>query len=203
MIPYADDGTYGFRQKSESPTDYEVTYYGPMIYTQITARSRLDRISAVAKKTSQDLALWRAAEIAEAHGYSGFRVREAGAIVRHYIVGRDYENVPVGVFQDVTILRFEYASWTYFRGEAKIDIELTNDTGEGVFDAAATAAAAKATYEAATSRPIMAWTYYYFGPDAWFQGYDETHKEAPLFETVPTPKPGPPGKPLGEPYYIP
>ena len=203
MIPYADDGTYGYRQTSTSPTDYEVTYFGPMIYTQLTVRSFLDRISKTAEKTSQDLAVWRAAEIALEHGYSGFRVTHAGSIVRHYIVGRDYENVPVGVFQNVTIQRLEYASWTYYRGEAKIDVELTDDTSEGVFDAAATAAAAKTIYESATSRAIASETYYYFGPDAWFQGYDETHKEAPLFETVPTPKPGPPGKPLGQPYYIP
>jgi hypothetical protein len=203
MIPYNDDGTYGFRQKSVSATEYEVTYFGPMIQTELTVRRFLDRISAVAEKTSQDLAVWRAAEIAQEHGYKGFKVRDAGSIVRHYIVGRDYENVPVGVFQNVTILHYEYASWTYFRGEAKLTVALTNDSGEGIFDANETAAAAAAQYQGATSRAIMAETYYYFGPDAWFQGYDETHKEAPLFESVPVPKPGPPGKPLGQPYYIP
>ena len=203
MVPITEDGTYGFTQEQVAPEEYEIAYYGPMIYTQITIKSWLERISNIAKQTSQDLALWRAAELAAGKGFSGVKVSEAGSNVRHYIVGRDYENVPVGVFQNVIINRYEYASWTYYRGEAKLTVELTDETGEGVFNAAETAAALKTRYERAVNGAIMADTYYYFGPDAWFQGYDTEHEEAPLFESVPVPKPGPPGKPLGQPYYIP
>lgn len=203
MIPFGEDTTYGFVDKPISATEYEVRYYGPMIYTQLTVRSWLDQIRHRAQTTSHDLALLRAAELAQTKGYRGFKVLEADGTVRHYIVGRDYENVPVGVFENVIAKRYTYASWTYFRGESKLTIELSDETGDGVYVAAETAPALASRYQAAISRPIMADTYYYFGPDAWLQWYDEKYIEAPLIEGVPEAKPGPPGKPLGQPYYVP
>lgn len=203
MVPFGEDSTYGFVDKPAPGADYEVTYYGPMIYTQLTSRRFLSEIAQTAEQTSHDLALWRAAELAQEKGFKAFKLREASGVVRHYIVGRDYENVPVGVFEDVIAKRWEYASWTYFRGEARLTIEPTDENGGGVYLAAETAAAMKSRYEAAVGRAIMADTYYYFGPDAWLQWYDEKHIEAPLFEMTPEAKPGPPGKPLGQPYYIP
>lgn len=203
MVPFIDGATYGFADEPAAGTDYEVAYYGPMIYTQMTIRTFLNDIAQTAEQTSHDLALWRAAELAQAKGFRGFRVIDAGVIVRHYIVGRDYENVPVGVFENVIAKRYTYASWTYFRGEAKLTVEPTDDNDGGVYLAAETAAAMRDKYEPAMGRAIMADTYYYFGPSAWLQWYDDKHIEAPLFEMTPEAKPGPPGKPLGQPYYIP
>lgn len=203
MVPKANDLNYGYVEKRISDRNYEITYYGPEVYTEVTIRSWLDEISATAQKTSHDLALWRAAQIAAAKGYKAFRVTGDRQMVQHYIVGRDYENVPVSTFEDTTIRKLEYASTTYFRGKVSLDVEMLDETGPDSYDAAATATAMQTQYSDALSRPIMANTQYYFGPSSWLYGYEEGYKEAPVFEsskTVPRP---PDRKPLGQPYYIP
>lgn len=203
MMPFGPDTTYGFVDKPVSGTEYEVSYIGPMIYTQLTIRTALEDISQTARATSHDLALARAGELAQQKGYKGFKVRAADGTVRRYIVGRDYENVPVDVFQNVVATRWELASWTYFRGESTLTVELTDDGGGEAYVAADIAPKLAEHYQAAIQTPIMAGTYYYFGSDAWLQGYDEEYLEAPVLKEPPKAKPGKPGKPLGQPYYIP
>ena len=203
MTPKAEDANYGYIEKALSDRDYEIIYYGPEIYTEQTVRSYLDSIEHTAEETSCNLALWRAAQLAAAKGYKGFKVTDAKGIVRHYIIGRDYESVPVSEFQNVTIRQLQYWSATYFRGEAALTIEFTNDSGSDVHDAEQTAAAMSERYPKAMSEPIMADTQYYFGPSSWLYGYDENYKEAPVFESSKSQPRPPDRKPLGQPYYAP
>ena len=203
MVPKGEDIEYGYVETKTAEREYQITYYGPQIYTELTVRSWLDEISATAQKTSHDLALWRAAQIAAAKGCKAFRVTGDREAVQHYIVGRDYETVPVSTFEDTTIRKLEYWSATYFRGEVSLDVALLDEVGPDSYDAAATATALQAQYADALSRPIMANTQYYFGPSSWLFGYKEGYKEAPLFESSPSaPKPVE-RKPLGQPYYSP
>ncbi len=203
LTPKAADANFGYIEKTLSDTSYEIIYYGPEIYTELTVRSYLDTIEHTAQETSTNLALWRAAQLAAAKGYKGFKVTDAKGIVRHYIIGRDYENVPVSEFQNVTIRQLGYWSATYFRGEAALTVEFTNDTGGDVHDAAQTVAAMSDRYTKAVSEPIMADTQYYFGPSSWLYGYDENYKEAPVFESSKSSPRPPDRKPLGQPYYAP
>jgi hypothetical protein len=201
MTPKTEDQEYGFTEKQVSDRVFEVGYYGPEIYTQLTVRAWLDEIARTAQTTSHDLALWHAAQIAAAKGSKGFNVTNVKEAVRHYIVGRDYENVPVAVLQNVTIRGYEFYSGTYFRGETTLTIELTDETG--AYDAAQTAAAMESRYAKAVSEAVMADSYYYFGPSSWLYGYDENYIEAPVFtSSTGAPKP-PERKPLGQPYYAP
>jgi len=203
MVPKAADANFGYVEKRISDSTYEITYYGPEVYTEVTVKSWLERIAATAQKTSHDLALWRAAQLATDKGYKGFTVTADKGTVRHYIVGRDYENVPVSTFQDVTIRKLEYWSGTYFRGEAALTVDLTDDLGHGAFDAAKTLAAMQSRYPAAVTQAIMADTRYYFGPPSWLYGYEEGYTEAPVFESTKEAPKAPPKKPLGQPYYSP
>lgn len=203
MVTKTDDANYGYVEKHPSERSYEITYYGPEIYTEITYRPTLAEISQIAQRTSRDLAVWRAAQIAGAKGYKAFRVAGDKEKVQHYIVGRDYEAIPLPLFEDTIIRNLGYRSVTYFRGEATLTVEMLNDAEPDSYDAAATAAAMQSRYAEAMAEPIMADTRYYFGPSSWLYGYKEGYGEAPVFEsTKRRPKP-PERKPLGQPYYMP
>jgi len=203
MVAKTDEANYGYVEKQISDRNFEITYYGPEVYTEVTVKSWLNEIAETAQRTSHDLALWRAAQIAVAKGYKAFRVTGDKEAVQHYIVGRDYENVPVSTFQDVTIRKLEYWSATYFRGEVTLAVEMKDEIGPDTYDAAATAAAMQSHYNEAIAHPIMADAQYYFGPSSWLYGYKEGYPEAPVFESSKeAPKP-PERKPLGQPYYSP
>lgn len=203
MVPKAEDANFGYTEKQLSDKSYEITYYGPEIYTELTVKVWLDQIVDAAKQTSRDLALWRAAQLASAKGHKAFVVTGESGLVQHYIVGRDYENVPVAPFTNTTIRRLEYWSATYFRGQAKLTVEFADERPEGGYDAAATADTMKARYADIANMPIMADARYYFGPASWLYGYKEGYEEAPVFESEKGPPRPPAQKPLGQPYYMP
>jgi hypothetical protein len=203
MVPKSADANYGYTEKQISARSYEIAYVGPEIYTEQTRKAWLTEIAETAKRTSHDLALWRAAELAAANGFKGFTVTAAKGAVQRYIVGRDYENVPVHQFEGAPVRKLEYWSGTYLRGQARLTVELTDEAAEGAYDAAQTAAEMRNRYMEAINRSIMADTRYYFGPSSWLYGYEEGYEEAPAFESS-TERPRPPdAKPLGEPYYAP
>jgi hypothetical protein len=73
MSPIAVAGSYGYSEVPIGPDRYAVTYTGP---SQRTLRSPNAREETGAAEHSQayDFALWRAAQIALAQGFPGFRV---------------------------------------------------------------------------------------------------------------------------------
>ena len=204
MVPKAGDANYGYAERQVSERGYEITYYGPEIYTELTRKAWLDEIAGTAKTTSHDLALWRAAQLAASKGYKAFTVTGGTEAVRHYIVGRDYENVPVHQFEGAPVRKLEYWSGTYFRGQATLIVELTDEKTDGAFDAAETAAAMEGRYKTAVGAAIMADTRYYFGPASWLYDYDKNnYTEQPVFESSKEGRKPPERKPLGQPYYAP
>jgi hypothetical protein len=75
--------SYGYSEVALGDNIFQVTYVAP---AQRTGRSGEMRAATVAaeRKLAYDLAVWRAAQLALAHGYAGFRVGNTNANINAY-----------------------------------------------------------------------------------------------------------------------
>src|SRR5262245_12333173 len=75
LSPIADAKRYGFSEVQRGPDTLEVTYLGP---SRRTVRFEPDRAAdaEAARSQSTDMALWRAAQLAQQRSYLGFRVTQ-------------------------------------------------------------------------------------------------------------------------------
>ena len=86
LSPIEQTGRYGYRDAQIGPDTYEVTYLGP---TQETLRRSPEADADAARLRATDMALWRAAQIAEQRGFRGFRVSQTRSNTETYV--QDYE----------------------------------------------------------------------------------------------------------------
>lgn len=75
LSPIAEAGSYGFAETKKGPDLYVVTYRTPVV-TSSSPPEMQDRQAEALRAQALDFALWRAALIAQAFGYEGFRVRD-------------------------------------------------------------------------------------------------------------------------------
>jgi hypothetical protein len=75
LSPLAQTKRYGYAETQRGPDALEVSYLGP---TRRTVRFEPDRAADAdaARAQSTDMALWRAAQIAQQRGFLGFRVTQ-------------------------------------------------------------------------------------------------------------------------------
>jgi hypothetical protein len=73
LSPMAQAGGYGYADKPLGGERYTVTYVGPSRLSSSAPAVR-DRDAAAARTEALDLAIWRAAQLAQGAGFEGFRV---------------------------------------------------------------------------------------------------------------------------------
>lgn len=74
MVPLTADGDYGYSDRELGPTRYEVSYVSPRL--RAAADAAADHGLEAQKQRVYELALWRAAQVAESKGYPAFRVAQ-------------------------------------------------------------------------------------------------------------------------------
>jgi hypothetical protein len=90
MSPIEQGGSYGYSERQIGPQDWEVTYVGPARSTTPFLTQR-EADNAAARTQAFDFMLWRAAQIAQAQGYAGFRVGQTRSNVDTQIEDYAYD----------------------------------------------------------------------------------------------------------------
>jgi len=163
MTPRSAGEPFGYEEQRLSDTRYEITYSGPEVATTNTTDDLVYAAKERARTAAQDLAMWRAADLALAKGYPAFAVISTAADVKQIIVGHDYHQNGNPVYDNVTGEAYGYQTATYFRPEAKIRIELRRDRAQGTFDAGEVSQNMKRAYSNVVAEAIGPNTYFYFG----------------------------------------
>lgn len=83
LSPIEASHEYGYAEKSAGGDRFVVTYTGPLKLTS-TIPERRDGDAQAARNQALDFAIWRAAQIAQAQGYEGFRVTDKRTDVDTY-----------------------------------------------------------------------------------------------------------------------
>jgi hypothetical protein len=168
--------SFGYTERRVTDTGYEISYSGPEVTTANTRDELVYVAESRARETANDLALWRAAELALGKGYPAFVVTSARCDVKQIIVGHDYHQNGNPVYDDVPGQSIGYPMQIYFRPEAVIGIELRKDRPEGALDARELSEKIKRRYADAGSKAIAPNTYYFFGPSVFVH---DTSRPAP------------------------
>jgi len=74
MVPQSAGGEYGYTDKPLGATRYEVTYVSPRLQASVDGEDTHGLESE--KQRVYELALWRAAQLADSKGYPAFRVTQ-------------------------------------------------------------------------------------------------------------------------------
>lgn len=179
MVALDTNGDYGFSETKLADDAYQVRYTEPRLQVSTDRTTRQAAIEA-AKQRSYDFALWRAAELAGAQGFTALRVvqdrRDADVDVsdqRRYrrlspFIGYGYYGHPLGGHRPWFPYHYDaYPYFPYFPYEddyferqaasARVTVTLTvkflRDATDGAQDAAATAATLKRRYADTTFPP--------------------------------------------------
>ena len=182
FVPRTSIESHGFAEKRLSDTQYIVTYSGPEVTTTNTIESLVAAAQTHARDTAYDLALWRAADLAESKGYPAFAVLAADSDVKEVIVGHDYRQNANPVYDNVQGEALGYQTAIYFRPEAAVTVELLRAASKNSYDARRVASDIRAKYAGAADRPIAAHTFYYFGPSAVVHNAGTARKPEPSGE---------------------
>ena len=73
MSAWDEDAGFGYSERKIETARYEVTYVGPFLRTHSNPELRVDDVKKF-RKLAEDLALWRATDIAKAGKYSALQV---------------------------------------------------------------------------------------------------------------------------------
>jgi hypothetical protein len=76
MVPVGEVGQYGYSTSPADSNRFEVDYVTPVLRTSLRDSAREEEIEAE-KLRAYDLALWRAAQLAQERGYAAFIVEES------------------------------------------------------------------------------------------------------------------------------
>jgi hypothetical protein len=152
--------SYGYADAALGDNRYQVTYVAP---AQRTGRSIDARAATTAaeRKLAQDLAVWRAAQLALAHGYGGFKVGNTNANVNTYEeepaylpppwwgpggFRRPYYGSPLGPY-------WEPSPFVLLQLDLTIDVVMERSPGAGDYDARATIEWLRRSYPGAEGPP--------------------------------------------------
>jgi len=141
LSPWTEQSDFGYRERDLGPSRVEVTYKTPFERTSLDPKQREPSVQRV-RELANDLAQWRAAEIAQRRGYTAFTVTNP-RFVPH--VDEYSQTMPprYGLAIPGSGVRYIQSPGLDVRGawvsgESTIDIELKHVTDAGDFDAAAT-----------------------------------------------------------------
>jgi len=150
-------GSFGYAEQRIADARYTVTYTAPVQRTYAYGGARRDQDADRRVALAYDLALWRAAELALAHGYPAFRVAERNndiqVDVRHdayYDPFPDfghhhrYGHFPRGYPS-------YYPSYAYLAAGVTLAVEFRRAGAGDTFDARATRERLRAHYAQATA----------------------------------------------------
>lgn len=157
MVPQMAGSEYGYSDKPLSPTRYEVTYVSP----RLRASTGADDTHGLEteKQRVYELALWRAAQLADSKGYPAFRVTQESRDV-DVTVNRQRTVAPpfYGPFGPWPYRRWPYYGgygyWPYYddfyawpaydrttasgRITVKLTVDLLSSTQDGALETAST-----------------------------------------------------------------
>ena len=170
MVTKTDDTSFGYSDRQVGPSQYEVIYVGPEAMTREIVPQRVERVESVARDTTHDLALWRAAQVARQKGASEFVVTHTKSETDFYIVGRDYRDAP-SVYQGVKPVNPLYVSAIYFRPKVTLSVDLDPAAKGDRHDTGQVADAMGRKYAEGIASAGVPQSYFYFGPSAFIQKY--------------------------------
>jgi len=172
LSPIAQAQSYGYGETAKGPERYTVTYRTP-VQTSSGPPTAQDREAEALRAQALDFALWRAAQIAEASGYEGFRVSDKrtdlDTLPEPAYYDRDFygpwggagvdtfgynRSMGVGVGAGLGYTPRPPSLYVYRRARASVEIELTHALVPGEYRAADVLAQAQRAYPtAAQTRP--------------------------------------------------
>ncbi len=127
LSPLEQARDYGYADVALGQDRYSVTYVAPTRLTYKYPQSR-DRDVAEARAVILDFAVWRAAQIAQGQGFSGFHVDDRLASVETYLdpgdSGSPFGHPPF----------FDNIPSAYLQARATVDITLVEVPGPGDYD---------------------------------------------------------------------
>lgn len=166
MSPIQVAGAYGYSDRPIGPGRFDVTYLGP---SRRSLRSPASWHAAGAAERTQayDFALWRAAQLALALGYKGFRVSNVrsnvSTVVDNYdqpFYGPAFGPGYPGPWPGPWPWRSDWwgpgwapSPYAYLQTAITIEVELLHAPGPGDYDAASTIAQLRRTYPGAEGAP--------------------------------------------------
>jgi hypothetical protein len=146
LSPIEQARTYGYSETAKGPEKVEVTFVAP---TQRSTRFQPERDADAnaARTRATDMALWRAAQIAQQRGFAGFRVTQTRADTDVY--HDDYWDDPFygpgwGPWGPWRGRRFGWpypyypsaSPYTWVQPRVSLDVELRNELAPGDYKAA-------------------------------------------------------------------
>ena len=177
FVAYGDSGNFGYSETRLAEDSYQVTYVTPYVQASADPQAR-DAELADQKNKAYELALWRAAQLAEKAGYPAFAIenesRDADVTVRtqptfsqpydplwnYYDNGPPYQQSPfygsypsqsgTGYYHQGTNSYNAYAASAVATITAQLRVHLLKEAATGSLDSKATATQLAARYGSAT-----------------------------------------------------
>jgi len=159
MTPLAQSRTHGYAEKTLAGGRIEVSYVGPSRRVPVARAKRAGPLEA-ARVEAEDLALWRAAQVAIARKARAFTVHDKRIDV-DVEVRRTEEISPFGgygyhryrtrgysLFNRYPFYGYGFRD-AYAQARARLTIEFLKNSGPGALDALATAAQMRQKYQTA------------------------------------------------------
>lgn len=161
LSPIEQARGYGYRDAQIGPDTYEVIYLGP---SQDTLRLAPEADADAARTRATDMALWRAAQIAEQRGFRGFRVSQTRSNTDTYV--QDYDPYygpywgPGWGWRQRWAYPYPYAfgptPYATIQPRVTVDMQLRNDLATGDYNAADVISELRARYPLAEGGVVQA-----------------------------------------------
>jgi hypothetical protein len=159
LSPLAATGEYGYADVALGDDRYQVSYTGPGQRSLRSVEAR-EQIAAAERTQAYDFALWHAAQVAQARGFTGFRASNVRTNVdtmadENYESPYSYGGYPYRRFGDPFMpFGTPYGGpnpYLYTRTQIVIDVALLRSLESGDYDAAETIERLSKAYPNATS----------------------------------------------------
>ncbi|HEX7969432.1 MAG TPA: hypothetical protein VF502_14525 [Stellaceae bacterium] len=154
LTPIAVAGSFGYSEIRISDDRYMVTYVAPPGLTSAYGTAR-EADAQAARTLAFDMAVWRAAQIAEAQGFAGFRIIDRRSDVDTYAVPYYDPWDPWGCWECRRFGfpsyhdPFPYSPYAYLQARVTITVQMLHDPGPGDYKAAAVIEQLRRTYPGA------------------------------------------------------
>jgi hypothetical protein len=163
LSPLAAAGSFGYAEAAQGADRYSVSYVAPPRLTGSYPGPHEEDANA-ARTLAFDMSVWRAAQLAQAQGFTGFRVTDRRSDVSIYPDPYSYYYDPDPLFWEPgwPYLRRPYSGFgpfpplpprTYLQAKVTIDVLMLHALAPGDYDAASAIAQLRRTYPGAEGAP--------------------------------------------------